>query len=263
MFIDRWERPNSIVNEEPGKDRFQPGVDYNFPSKRFPAVLYGRVKEIRPNWGNYGNLVVVESVDPRNQKRVDVLYAHLDKIYVKEGELIDLGRIIGTQGSTGRTSAGGIASIDFLAPAPKGSNSMTPYEDWRGIRQLVTNRVTSGASISRSNYSVPEGYPTPVNLPAPKIPAPALTGAAARIAKLDEMKMATSTPSATSALASLEMPTSTQDWKAAASDPNRPIDPRSKEYWQRADIQMWSQANPELAKRNVERYGGNITWIVQ
>jgi hypothetical protein len=257
QFIDRWERPSSINFEEPGKDRFQPGVDYNFPSKNFPALLWGRVKEIREDPGGYGKFVVIESVDPRNKKRLDVLYSHLDEIYVREGELIDLGRIIGKQGSTGRTSPGGIASVDFLAVAPKGSGSMTPYEDWRGIRQYVTDQLKGQGTISRSNYSVPEGYPTPVNLPAPKIPAARLTGAAARIASLDLIDR--QTPAAPQPLPATP---AMEDWKTAASDPNRPIDPKTKEYWERADIQMWSQANPELAERNVQRYGGDISWLM-
>lgn len=134
----------SITLEEPGKDRFQPGVDIYFKDGQFPSVVQGRVKEVGfqgsgrgPSGQGYGNFVVIETTDPETGETYDVLKSHLDRIDVKEGESVSVGTIIGKQGSTGRTSAYGISSIDFLAAAPRGSGSQTPYKRWRQERARV------------------------------------------------------------------------------------------------------------------------------
>jgi murein DD-endopeptidase MepM/ murein hydrolase activator NlpD len=126
---------------------FQPGLDLWFADKQFGAFLPGRVKEIRQNAGNYGNLVIVESVDPETGDRIDVLYSHLDNINVREGQRINVGTVVGQQGGTGRVRSadGTIASVDFLAPAPRGSNSMTPYPRWRTLAERIKTRIESGS----------------------------------------------------------------------------------------------------------------------
>lgn len=136
----------SIRIETPGNS-FQPGMDLWFADKQFGAVLPGRVKEIRMNNGNYGNMIVVESTDTRTGDKVDVVYAHLDSINVREGQRINPGTVIGRQGGTGRVRSedGTIASIDFLNPAPRGSNSMTPYRRWQQLSQDIKRRIESGS----------------------------------------------------------------------------------------------------------------------
>lgn len=135
----------SVRIETPGKS-FQPGLDLWFADKRFGAVLPGRVKEIRRNYGNYGNMIVVESTDLQTGEPVDVVYAHLDSINVREGDRISIGSILGQQGGTGRVVSedGTIASIDFLAPAPKGSTSMTPYRRWKQLANRIKQNIQSG-----------------------------------------------------------------------------------------------------------------------
>jgi murein DD-endopeptidase MepM/ murein hydrolase activator NlpD len=135
----------SIRIETPGQS-FQPGMDLWFADKNFGAVLPGRVKEVRMNNGNYGNMLVVESISPITGEKVDVLYSHFDSIGVKEGDRITPGMILGRQGGTGRVRSadGTIASIDFLTPAPKGSNSMTPYRQWRQLAERIKRQIESG-----------------------------------------------------------------------------------------------------------------------
>jgi murein DD-endopeptidase MepM/ murein hydrolase activator NlpD len=138
----------SIVKEGGGG---QPGFDLYFEDKRFPALLDGRVKEIGRQ-GNqsagYGNYIVVESIDPKTGQTVDVLYAHLadGSIKVKEGDMVGVGQQIGTQGGTGsvRSVDGTIASVDFLAPAPKGSKSMTPYGRWSQLVDELSLAIHKG-----------------------------------------------------------------------------------------------------------------------
>jgi DNA-binding protein YbaB len=134
--------------ETPGNS-FQPGVDMWFADKRFGAVLPGTVKEIRRNAGNYGNMVIVESTDPATGETVDALYAHLASISVAPGQRIRPGQMVGVQGGTGRvvSSDGTIASVDFLAPAPRGSNSMKPYRYWRELAGRLQSSIQSGRPL--------------------------------------------------------------------------------------------------------------------
>ena len=135
-----FERPSSVVFETASG---QPGVDLYFESKRFPAVLPGVVKDVSRESG-YGNYVVVESTDPSTGEKVDVLYGHLaDGVNLRPGQRLNAGDIIGTQGGTGnvRSVDGTIASIDFLAPAPRGSKSMTPYRNFDYLRRYVVSQL--------------------------------------------------------------------------------------------------------------------------
>ena len=135
----------SSVNYEtyvPGKSG-QPGVDLFFENKQFPVVLPGVVKDIRYEPG-YGNFVVIESTDPETGEQVDVLYAHLaSRTPLTLGQQVTAGQLVGTQGGTGnvRSADGTIASIDFLAPAPRGSGSMKPYRNFDRLRRRVVQSL--------------------------------------------------------------------------------------------------------------------------
>jgi hypothetical protein len=153
-----FERPESVVFERPGPGN-QPGVDFWFPSKRFPAVLGGVVKDVGRE-GGYGNYVVVESTDPLTGRKVDVLYAHFadGSVKLRPGQRVAPGAILGRQGGTGnvRSADGTIASVDFLAPAPRGSKSMTPYAGFDRLRRHVAAQLQSGGSPApRGGRSMP------------------------------------------------------------------------------------------------------------
>lgn len=131
---------SSVTFERPNG---QPGLDIFFENKQFPAVLSGRVKDINFEPG-YGNYVVVESIDPETNQPVDVLYAHLaSRPSLRVGARVAPGQIIGQQGGTGnvRSADGTIASIDFLAPAPAGSTSMTPYRNFDRLRRRIASQL--------------------------------------------------------------------------------------------------------------------------
>jgi murein DD-endopeptidase MepM/ murein hydrolase activator NlpD len=101
------------------------------------------------NYGNYGNMVIVESTDPATGETVDALYAHLASISVAPGQRIRPGQMVGVQGGTGRveSSDGTIASVDFLSPAPRGSNSMKPYRYWRELAGRLQSSIQSGRPL--------------------------------------------------------------------------------------------------------------------
>jgi murein DD-endopeptidase MepM/ murein hydrolase activator NlpD len=151
-----FERPASVVYERPDG---QPGVDLYFPSKRFPAVLGGVVKDVNRE-GGYGNYIVVESTDPLTGRKVDVLYGHLadGSVKVRPGQRVSPGQVIGQQGGTGnvRSADGTIASIDFLAPRGAGSKDMTPYSGFDRLRRHVVSTLQSGGG-SRSQPTTRAG----------------------------------------------------------------------------------------------------------
>jgi soluble lytic murein transglycosylase-like protein len=131
-------------------DSGQPGIDVFFEDKKFTSVLPGRVKEVsnqtNAQGGGYGNYVVVESIDPLTNRPVDVLYAHLNSVNVREGQRLTSGTVIGQQGGTGRVRSadGTIASIDFFAPRPKGSKDMTPYSGYQQLRSHIAKQLRKG-----------------------------------------------------------------------------------------------------------------------
>ena len=131
----------SSVNYEnyiPGKSG-QPGLDIFFEDKRFPVVMDGVVKDKGYEAG-YGNYVVIESTDPETGEQVDVLYGHLaSRSPLALNSSVTAGQLVGTQGGTGNVQSadGTIASIDFLAPAPRGSGSMKPYRNYDRLRRRI------------------------------------------------------------------------------------------------------------------------------
>lgn len=129
-------------------DTGQPGIDVFFENKQFPAVLSGKVKDIsyqvNPDGSGYGHYVVIESTDPNTGQKVDVLYSHFgSKPNLQLNQTISQGQIIGIQGGSGSVQSvdGTIASIDFLAPAPRGSKSMTPYSNYESLRNSIASQL--------------------------------------------------------------------------------------------------------------------------
>lgn len=139
--LPAFKRQVSSVNYEnyvPGRGG-QPGLDIFFENKQFPVVMDGKVKDISYE-GGYGNYVVIESTDPETGEQVDVLYAHLaSRTPLTLGQQVTAGQLVGIQGGTGnvRSADGTIASIDFLAPAPRGSGSMKPYRNYDRLRRRI------------------------------------------------------------------------------------------------------------------------------
>jgi hypothetical protein len=133
----------SISYERKGRgDSYQPGgVDIYFRDKQFPALLPGKVIETGNQPGGYGLWVVTEHVDPQTGQTFQLINAHMDAIHVKEGQTINVGTVLGRQGSTGTTSAGGITSIDPIMPAPKGSRAQVPYIRPGLLKELLTNLI--------------------------------------------------------------------------------------------------------------------------
>ena len=129
----------SISYERKGRgDFYQPGgVDIYFEDKQFPALLPGKVIEIGEEKGGYGLWVVTEHVDPKTGQTFQLINAHFDAIHVKEGQTVNVGTILGRQGTSGTTSKYGIASIDPIMPVPRGSRAQVPYTRPAVLKEIL------------------------------------------------------------------------------------------------------------------------------
>lgn len=83
-----------------GYSSFHPGIDlatkYGTPIKPVEA---GTVEEAGYSPFGYGNEVVID-----NGNGIETLYAHLSKIEVKKGDVVNIDSEVGLVGSTGRSS---------------------------------------------------------------------------------------------------------------------------------------------------------------
>lgn len=87
-----WRRLN-------GKDGYHKGVDLVGASKHIYPVNNGTVVYTKTSSSGYGNHILVNHGDG-----VWSLYAHLSKIYVKKGQVVNKNTILGVEGSTGRST---------------------------------------------------------------------------------------------------------------------------------------------------------------
>ena len=137
----------------------EPGFDVTWKGDNNIAILPGRVKEVGQLYGaNYGNVVVVESVDPVTGKKVDVLYAHFPTggISVRPGQQVGTGQALGRMGKPGESGIGNItgqhASIDFYQP-----NSNSRYSRWDGLSREIISSAQTGNNPS--NWPKPQTQP--------------------------------------------------------------------------------------------------------
>jgi murein DD-endopeptidase MepM/ murein hydrolase activator NlpD len=82
-----------------GRPRFHAGIDLvTRVDDRVNPVKPGRVILARP-YSDYGNTVIV-----RHDRGLETLYAHLDRLDVKEGQEVDLTSVLGMVGNTGAST---------------------------------------------------------------------------------------------------------------------------------------------------------------
>ncbi len=147
----------------------EPGFDVTWKGNNNIAILPGKVKEVGKLYGSgYGNVVVVESIDPVNGKKVDVLYSHFPDggISVTPGQQVNTGQVLGRMGKPGEPGIGNItgqhASIDFYE-----HNKNSKYSRWQGLSREIINSAKTGSNLSN------RPTPTPKSDTRPQSPPPA------------------------------------------------------------------------------------------
>jgi len=150
----------------------EPGFDVTWKGNNNIAVLPGMVKEIGPLYGSgYGNVVVVESIDPVTGKKVDVMYAHFPDggISVRKDQQVNTGQVLGRMGKPGERGIGNIsgqhASIDFYEPNSRKGQITGRYSRW----QQLSKEIISGAQTGNN----PSNWPKPKQQP-PRPPSNAI-----------------------------------------------------------------------------------------
>jgi murein DD-endopeptidase MepM/ murein hydrolase activator NlpD len=134
--------------------RMHSGTDYDFGDKSPIATgaMDGVVTEVGYDEGGYGNYVVVRYPDGS-----EVLYAHLSEVKVKQGDKVGPYTIVGTQGSTGGSTAShlhieklvGGKAVEISGEIDKYLSVRPTYPDLLGKgNKVATSTGTLGGALS-------------------------------------------------------------------------------------------------------------------
>ena len=98
------------INSPAGTKVFSIGRGTVVYSKLHPGEFSPAGKIVQRNWG--GIIIIAHKV-PKNKKIFYSLYGHLGKRYVKKGDLVEMGELIGKVGKS-MTESNGIWEIEHL-----------------------------------------------------------------------------------------------------------------------------------------------------
>lgn len=77
------------------KGGFHPGIDFQLPSNEPVYACFDGVVRVAKIYGDYGKMVVI-----RHYNGLETVYAHLNNIYVKPGQIVKAGHTIGVSGTS-------------------------------------------------------------------------------------------------------------------------------------------------------------------
>ncbi len=81
------------------KGVFHPGIDLKVSPQSLVKSCFDGVVRMAADYGDYGLMVVV-----RHYNGLETVYAHLDKVCVKPGQMVKAGNVIGQTGRSGHVS---------------------------------------------------------------------------------------------------------------------------------------------------------------
>jgi len=166
--------PNRIQAHE-GIDFAPRGEARNLSNIPVIAVQNARVTQVREQQGGYGRYVRLEF----EGGELGALYAHLDNVNVREGDRVNVGDVIGTMGSSGRStgrhlhfnlldlsqSRGNYIYPQVVDPRPffSGAENVVRFLTGRENGQPVTPQTPRNTKpLPRTLITVtPEGKPRP------------------------------------------------------------------------------------------------------
>ena len=99
-----------------GESRFHPGTDLGADQGTPVLAAFAGKVELADFMGGYGLAVVLR----HNKDTEETLYGHLSELFVKPGEIVKQGEVIGRVGSTGN-STGPHLHFEFRQQSPDGS----------------------------------------------------------------------------------------------------------------------------------------------
>lgn len=153
-----------------GNMRFHSGTDIGAPMGTPVLAAYAGKVTIADFLGGYGLSVILRHNNDNHETR----YAHLSEIFVKPGEWVEQGTVIGKVGSTGN-STGPHLHFEVREQTPQGWVALDPGAQLEyGLAQLVgafkTARVPESAKTEETKDENPDVAKPDLKLPIIEIP---------------------------------------------------------------------------------------------
>lgn len=109
------------------------------------AYVYRTLDADLGTQGASGYTAVYVLVDMGDDYYMSIKYGHLSKIFVKEGQWIPEGYVLGTEGNTGTVYSGGVKLED--GDPLKGERGSHVHEEWTPVKKEQT--ITAGKYITK------------------------------------------------------------------------------------------------------------------
>lgn len=140
-----------------GELRFHSGTDLGAPMGTPVLAAYSGRVSLAEMLGGYGLSILLD----HNQGKEETRYAHLSEVFVKPGQWVQQGTVIGLVGSTGN-STGPHLHFETLQATPDGMVAVDPGVELQTTlaqlaQALQTARLEAPPKISKANLNLDEG----------------------------------------------------------------------------------------------------------
>ncbi len=93
------QNPVKVIRLTQGYNFFHPGIDLDgITGDPIKSIKKGRVEMVEFSNVGYGKHIIID-----HGSNLESLYAHMSKIYVKEGDEVDTNTVLGEMGATGHS----------------------------------------------------------------------------------------------------------------------------------------------------------------
>lgn len=148
------------VHPVTGDSRFHSGTDLGAPMGTPVLAAYAGRVALSDFLGGYGLAVVVD----HNKGAQQTLYGHLSEVFVKPGEWVNQGMVIGRVGSTGM-STGPHLHFEFRQQTPEGwvaldAGTQLEYALAQFVRAVETGQISPGSGMLVGSLTGLSGIPS-------------------------------------------------------------------------------------------------------
>jgi len=141
---------------------FHPGVDLSVDYQTLVKCCFDGVVRMAKHYGAYGLMVVV-----RHYNGLETVYAHLDKLCVKPGQMVNAGDVIGQTGKSGNVKEYTLHFETRFMNEPFDPAMMIDFEE----EELIRNTL----SLAPESFRIVPIDATGAQGAAPQIPTPTKT----------------------------------------------------------------------------------------
>lgn len=148
------------VHPVTGDSRFHSGTDLGAPMGTPVLAAYAGQVALSDFLGGYGLAVVLD----HNKGTQQTLYGHLSEVFVKPGEWVNQGMVIGRVGSTGM-STGPHLHFEFRQQTPAGwvtldAGTQLEYALAQFVRAVQTGQISPGSGMLVGSLTGQPGVPS-------------------------------------------------------------------------------------------------------